>query len=143
MLSLEAFLALLVSNVRTLASAYPDGKYIRPSEDDVIAVGVQPVGTGCYYVAGVVMDGPCSLGCIMGQAIGNMPEEYRILLKEGKDINGNIDSAYGGCYNVRTEMDENPDIWKMYHWASDVQMLQDDGATWGEAVNKADKAYYS
>lgn len=143
-LPLKAFLALLVANVKVLALQYPNARYQKLSDQQAIEAGIPLgcVGIGCYYTVGEVKDGPLTAGCIVGQAIAAMPEEYRIPLKEGKDINGNIDSAYGGYHNVRTEMDKNPDIWKMCHWANDVQTSQDSGTTWGEAVSNADKVVY-
>lgn len=135
-LPLKAFLALLVANVKVLGLTYPNAVYQNVTNEKAIELGIHAgcISTGCYYTVGEVKDGPITAGCIVGQAIAAMPEEYRIPLKEGKDVNGNTDDAYGGYHEIREIINADVDARIDYNWLSNVQFAQDNGKTWGEAI---------
>ena len=105
----------LITQVRHLATEYPDARYYKAAGSSF-----------CEYADGPVTNGPGSEGCIMGQAARLLDidlftwgrvEIYQLLEDEGWDI-GDINA-----------MD----------WLTQVQQIQDAGSTWGDAIVMADK----
>lgn len=110
-------LAQVKDAVKLLAKQYPDARYQRPTS------GV------CEYASGTVKNGPDTEGCIVGQAIREVAPEYVDKIRYSKS------SAYGLFgYSDNTEY--------VAKWISTVQVNQDVGRTWGEAVDIANHSVY-
>lgn len=98
-----------------LCEEYPYGKYIK----------TQGPGPTCMYTKGVVMNGPETQGCVVGQAISRVcPDKFRYCVVK-ENSGGNISPAY---------------ILFNSDFISSVQSNQDDGNTWGESLRLA-KSY--
>ncbi len=118
----------LIAEVRKLADQYPDAVYrmIRhlPDEEG------DTKDSQCMYDLGVVQDGPPDEGCIFGQAA------RRLELRKGFEY---LFDGFAGRENaIITTLKENG--WHLgmtaeeKDWMESVQMDQDSGKTWAEAV---------
>lgn len=116
----------VIGKVRELAEEYPNAVY-------------QQVNCGgCCYTIGNVKDGP-GCGCIFGQAIkalgGELHETYnnidcKYILKGFTDIPRAGYLLYEK-FNLKLSISQES-------WCNKVQMMQDDGKTWSQAVAYAD-----
>lgn len=112
-------LALVKAEVEKLANESPDAVYCRPEG-----------GRQCYYDKGNVTNG--SVGCIIGQAI--------------KKVNQEIFYTYftNRVASVGVVLREICTINKQYKdWLSSVQSKQDDGMSWGDAVESVKESHGS
>lgn len=97
--------------VRELAAKSPDNIY-KPDESRQYNQYVS-----CFYNEGKCSDG--SIGCIIGQAIKALDEEFFEKIK--KSVCGVSDIVYG-----KTK------------WLQSVQAFQDKGNTWGKCIELSD-----
>lgn len=107
----------LKNEVIKLALEYPDAIY-----KDV---------NGCYYGTGLVINGPETEGCLIGQGICRLDEE----------VFEEITSIYNGeSFNSLIRSFKNYfliDDEENKRWLIDTQTKQDEGLTWKKAVDYA------
>lgn len=99
------------NEVRRLADESPD--YVYKSDPE----------KGCFYNAGDSHD-----ACIFGQALANLGHPV------SPDYEGNAVSAVFRKMGIRVSGQQ-------VSWATHLQVNQDDGFTWREAVAKADATF--
>lgn len=114
----DNYSGVMEAEVRRLAEAYPDAIYQSAS---------QPDGrTKCFYDRGETTDGPPGqVGCIIGQAAANAAKPFfDNVLQFGAE---------------EAAISEFIDSWDNADFLITVQEAQDKGATWSEAVRRADE----
>lgn len=113
MFKLEVNVPDLISEIRKLASEHPDNVYEKTD------------GLLCSYSRGTCTDG--SRGCIFGQAFKRLgidiPRKF-----DDRTIHGLLDG-----HNLGSTDELN--------WCNAVQLKQDTGWTWSNAVSYADRNY--
>lgn len=121
----------VVREVRALANQNPGFVYSSPGYSE----SNNSNGT-CYYLHGENRDEP---GCIVGQALGRLgftvPVDW-----EGVNAGEVLGRLFGFKWDLGsdTEVDIVP---TEVRWVKAVQAHQDERATWGTAVSKADSAF--
>lgn len=107
--------ALLVAEVRKIAEAAPDHKYVAPDDGS----------PGCVY-----MDKAGQPSCIVGKALHAIsPEDFALVGKKHNTLHPGSLCAEG----IIDGVDDN------ISWLMDVQAAQDLGIPWGPAVAQADE----
>lgn len=107
----------LIARVTKLASDYQDAEYQVPPG-------------GCSYLSGNVLNAP-GTGCIWGQAIAaELPECLPLLEEADSRDNGEMIS------DILQNIDAGFSV-QFLEWADCVQLSQDRGVPWGEAVEDA------
>lgn len=114
----------LIAKVKELGTAYPEAVYVPVNPD--------PKVCGCKYTAGACGPG---IGCIFGQALLALDPSVRDKLTEVDLEESGFGAALGtvlldlGVIN-REQYNEDP----LVDALTEVQMKQDKGSCWGEAI---------
>lgn len=107
------------TEIRRLAKENPDNIYYRDSDL-------------CYYTRGNCLNG--SVGCIVGQALMNLGVPKGLLAKEDQD-----DETIGAASLLHRLAVKPSGRQNFSDWLVFVQMEQDFGGKWGQAVASADR----
>jgi hypothetical protein len=114
----------VITRVRELARQYPDAVYQRPEWPDGDS-------EACSYFKGSV-SGTNLQGCLFGQPLG----EFGILEKDiSRSVSNVLQDQSWDTPNLPFSQQEKD----LLHWCDIVQEYQDDGTSWGRAVELADK----
>lgn len=118
----------VIAEVRKIAAEQPDFNY---SE----FYGKSNSFTGEKTATCVYFDDDClaedSTGkCIVGKALENLGVDSAIFTNDF-NLNNSIVSVLDGIIEFESENDR--------YWLREVQLKQDDGSTWGDAVEAADE----
>lgn len=100
----------IIAEVRRLAEEFPDNVYVSDN------------GPYCYYDDGRCTNG--SIGCIFGQAIRNLGLDW--------DLSDNV-----GILKVFIR--NGIPMYRGHLWCRVLQVCQDNGSTWKQAVTRADE----
>jgi hypothetical protein len=107
----------IVKEVKRLVIESPENVYKKPLDDG---------DNNCSYSKGICTNG--AVGCIFGQALKNLGINTSTL--------DDASSIYG-LYEITSDSDKN-----LLNWCVSVQSAQDNGKTWGKAVEDANKRHF-
>lgn len=108
----------VIGEVRRLAKEAPDNKYERV---DGVDIDGNVYNKACFYDKGDCSDG--TVGCIFGQAFTRL----------GLSVKGNM-HIRSLLFSIGIESNSEEQV-----WCGHVQVTQDKGSTWREAVDSADE----
>lgn len=122
-----------VEEVREFVSTRRDVQYLRPQKP-LPGGGFEP--DQCKYSTGNCTDG--SVGCVIGQTLrfGEWPDD--VVTPAGIDELEKGNSGILNLYKKHAPGERMPGEKEAIEWLWRVQNAQDNGATWGHAVDRAD-----